>query len=59
MPVRATASALTLPSGWPRKSRCASPVAPVKGRRGSRLKLVVGHIDGRRHLPIAELKRAA
>ena len=44
---------------WPRKSRCASPVAPIRGRRGSQLKLVVDHIDGRRHLPIVELKRAA
>jgi putative transposase len=44
---------------WPRKSRCASPAAPIKGRRGSRLKLVVDHIDGRAHLPVVELKRAA
>jgi len=44
---------------WPRKSRCASPAAQIKGRRGSRLKLVVGHLDGRAHLPVVELKRAA
>jgi hypothetical protein len=44
---------------WPRRSRCASPVAPIRGRRGSRLKLVVNHIDGRQHLPVIELKRAA
>jgi len=44
---------------WPRKSRCASPAAPIKGRRGSRLELVVNHVDGRQHLPVVDLKRAA
>jgi len=44
---------------WPRKSRCASPAAPIRGRRGSRLELVVDHLDGRAHLPVVELKRAA
>jgi len=44
---------------WPRKSRCTSPAAPVKGRCGARLELVVSHVDGRRHLPVVELKRAA
>jgi putative transposase len=44
---------------WPRKSRCASPVAPIRGRRDSRLVLVVDHVDGRAHLPVVQLKRAA
>jgi transposase InsO family protein len=44
---------------WPRKSRCASPAALIRGKRGARLKLVVDHIDGRQHLPVVELKRAA
>ncbi len=35
------------------------PCAPVRGRRGQRLKLVVTHLAGRRHLPIVELKKAA
>jgi len=28
-------------------------------RRGSRLKLVVSHVDGLRHPPVVDLKRAA
>jgi transposase InsO family protein len=44
---------------WPRQSPCASPQAPVKGRRGTKLHLVVGYLEGRRHLPIIALHRAA
>jgi putative transposase len=44
---------------WPRGSPCAGPPAPVRGRRGQRLALVVTHLAGRRHLPIVELKKAA
>jgi putative transposase len=44
---------------WPRGSPCARPSAPVRGRRGQRLALVVTHLGGRRHLPIVELKKAA
>jgi hypothetical protein len=44
---------------WPTRSPCASQQAPVKGKRGARLRLVVGYLEGRKHLPIAELRRAA
>lgn len=44
---------------WPRGSPCAGPAAQVRGRSGQPLTLVVSHLDGRRHLPIIELKRAA
>jgi transposase InsO family protein len=44
---------------WPRGSPCAGPPAPVRGRRGQRLALVVTHLAGRQHLPIIELKKAA
>jgi putative transposase len=44
---------------WPRGSPCADPCAPVRGRRGQRLRLVVTHLAGRRHLPVVELKKAA
>jgi transposase InsO family protein len=46
-------------SRWPRKSRCASPGAVVKGRRGARLKVILGRFENRPHLPIVELRRAA
>jgi hypothetical protein len=36
---------------------CASPWAKVKGRRGVRLKL--SYLEGRRHLPVVALRRAA
>jgi hypothetical protein len=44
---------------WPRGSPCAGPPAPVRGRRGQRLALVVTHLAGRQHLPIVELQEAA
>jgi transposase InsO family protein len=44
---------------WPRGSPCAAPPAPVRGRRGQRLALVVTRLAGRQHLPIVELKKAA
>jgi hypothetical protein len=44
---------------WPRGSPCARPPAPVRGRRGQRLALVVTHLAGRQHLPIVELNKAA
>lgn len=46
-------------SRLPRESPCAAPWAPVKGRRGVRLELVIAHLEGRRHLPIFRLKKAA
>ena len=44
---------------WPRGSPCAGPSAPVQGRRGQRVALVVTYLASRRHLPIVELKKAA
>ena len=44
---------------WPRKARCAAPAVPVVGRAGVRLQLVVSRLEGRRHLPLIELRRAA
>jgi len=44
---------------WPRGSPCAKPITLVKGRPGARLDLDVGFLDGRKHLPIVRLKRAA
>jgi transposase InsO family protein len=44
---------------WPRRSPCAGPQAPVRGRRGVRLDLRVAFRAGRKHLPIVSLRRAA
>jgi transposase InsO family protein len=44
---------------WPRGSSCAAPQAQIKGRRGAKLILVVGYLEGPRHLPVVELRRAA
>ena len=44
---------------WPPGSKCAAPQAMIKGRAGTRLVLIVGLLEGRRHLPIIELKEAA
>jgi hypothetical protein len=46
-------------SRWPRGSPCATPQTKIKGRRGSKLLLVVGYFEGRKHLPVIELKRVA
>ena len=44
---------------WPRRSPCASPQAGIRGERGAKLTLIVGFLEGRRHLPVVELQRAA
>jgi transposase InsO family protein len=44
---------------WPRSSRCARPQAPVRGRPGVRLALEVRYLEGRAHLPVVSLTRAA
>ena len=33
--------------------------ARIKGRRGATLTLVVGDLEGRKHLPVVELRRVA
>ena len=44
---------------WPGSSPCASPQARIKGARGTKLSLAISYLEGRRHLPIVELQRAA
>jgi transposase InsO family protein len=46
-------------SRWPRGSPCAAPLTKIKGKRGSKLVLVIGFFEGRKHLPVIELKRVA
>jgi transposase InsO family protein len=59
LPPRSRAPRFEPKRRWPRGSPCAGPPAPVRGRRGQRLTLVVTHLLGRKHLPIVELKKAA
>ncbi len=44
---------------WPTKSPCALPAAPLQGRRGRVVELVVQPHDADARLPIVELKPAA
>ncbi len=44
---------------WPRPSPCAKPITLISGQPGDRFTLEVDFQDGRRHLPIVSLKRAA
>ncbi len=44
---------------WPCRSLCAKPGTLVAGQPGDRFSLDVGYHDGRLHLPIVSLKRAA
>ncbi|UCF05861.1 MAG: DDE-type integrase/transposase/recombinase [bacterium] len=44
---------------WPVMSPCASPQTSIRGKRGTKLTLVVGYVDGRQHLPVVELRQAA
>lgn len=44
---------------WPRSAPCAEPRTLVAGQPGDRFTLEVDFLDGRRHLPIVSLKRAA
>ena len=40
-------------------SGCAVPYVPVKGECGTRLELEVSYLEGRKHLPIFRLRKAA
>jgi len=42
---------------WPCTGPCASPQTGIRGKRGARLSLVVGYVEGRRHLPVVELRK--
>jgi len=44
---------------WPRGSPCAAPQVKIKGVPGSEFVLVIGFLEGRRHLPIIVLKHVA
>ena len=44
---------------WPVSAPCASPPTEIRGERGRRLALVVGYLEGRRHLPVIALREAA
>ncbi len=44
---------------WPRTSGCAAPCVPVKGECGVRLRLEVRCLEGREHLPVFRLRKAA
>jgi len=44
---------------WPRTGPCASPQTAIRGKRGAKLSLVVGYVEGRRHLPVVELRKVA
>jgi transposase InsO family protein len=43
---------------WPKRSRCASPYAPMKGTAGARLELVVRNLANKTHLPVITIRRA-
>ena len=44
---------------WPRPTPCAKPCTIIAGQPGDRFTLEVDFHDGRRHLPIVSLRRAA
>lgn len=44
---------------WPRCSRCAAPQTLVAGQPGAKFRLELQFVDGRRHLPVMMLHRAA
>ena len=44
---------------WPRHSLCAGPRTLVAGQPGDRFTLQINFQEGKRHLPIVSLKRAA
>ena len=44
---------------WPRGAPCAAPAAPVAGKVGRKVELVVSYHAGRKYLPVIRLKRVA
>ncbi len=44
---------------WPTSGPCASPQTAIRGRCGTKLTLVVAYMEGRRHLPVVEFRKAA
>ncbi len=46
-------------AGWPAEAPCAAPQTAIRGQCSTRLALVVGYLEGRRHLPVVALHEAA
>ena len=44
---------------WPRRGPCAAPRVLIRGKPGVSVELDVNYQDGRKHLPLVELRRAA
>jgi len=44
---------------WPTMGPCALPQTAIRGRRGTKVSLAVGYVEGRRHLPVVELRKVA
>jgi putative transposase len=44
---------------WPRPAPCALPQVLVKGQPGVRIELALSYQHGRKHLPVATIRRAA
>lgn len=44
---------------WANKDSCALPQTTIRGERGTKLSLVIGYVEGRRHLPVVEIRQAA
>lgn len=44
---------------WPRGSPCARPQVLVRGQPGAEVQLAVTYLQGRKHLPIVRVQRAA
>jgi hypothetical protein len=44
---------------WPSDASCAAPAAPIGGKPGRKVELVISYHAGRKHLPIIQLKRVA
>ena len=44
---------------WPPGASCAAPAAPVAGKVGQKVELVVSYHAGRKYLPVIRLKRVA
>ena len=44
---------------WPRQSPCAAPHALIRGRPGATVEMTIHFHEGRQHLPVISLHRAA
>jgi putative transposase len=44
---------------YPARAPCAAPRAPVRGKRGAKIELILSHPTGASHLPLVRLRRVA